>query len=224
MMAKPGVMFYFEVRPCLKRLSLEEKGQLFEAILDYGEYGLEPSLDGMAGLAWDFLRPKLDRDAMRYDKQLEQKQYAVYVREAKKKGEEPLSFDNWKLSHNIGEEQLISPDIGRYPNHKLQTTNHKLQTTNHKPQTDIKADKPPKSVRHKYGEHQNVLLTDEEYEKLKSEIPEYKDMIERLSGYIASSGKSYKSHLATMRNWYRKEKHQNGKTEPKPLWTVGTTV
>lgn len=215
-MGKPGVMFYFEVRPCLKRLNLEEKGLLFEAILDYGEFGEEPSLDGMAGLAWDFLRPKLDRDAMRYDKQLEQKQYAVYVREAKKKGEESLSFDDWKSSRDIGEEQLISPDIGRYPNTKLQTTNPK-------PQTDIKADKPPKPVRHKYGEYQNVLLTDEEYEKLKSEIPEYKDMIERLSSYIASSGKKYKNHLATMRNWYRKE-NPNGKTEPKPLWTVGTTV
>lgn len=87
-----------------------------------------------------------------------------------------------------------------------------------------KADKPPKSARHKYGEYQNVMLTDDEYEKLKSEIPEYQDMIERLSSYIASSGKKYKNHLATMRNWYRKEQQQNGKTESKPLWTVGTTV
>lgn len=84
-MPKPGVMFYFEVRPCLRRLNLEEKGQLFEAILDYGEYGIEPSLEGMAGLAWDFLQPKLDRDATRYDRQIEQRQYAVYVRESKKK-------------------------------------------------------------------------------------------------------------------------------------------
>ena len=30
-MGKPGVMFYFDIRPCLKRLSTEEKGLLFEA-------------------------------------------------------------------------------------------------------------------------------------------------------------------------------------------------
>lgn len=123
MMPKPGVMFYFEVRPCLKRLNLEEKGQLFEAILDYGEFGIEPSLEGMAGLAWDFLQPKLDRDATRYERQIEQKQYAVYVRESKKKNVEPLSFDDWKTSHGIGEEQPISPDIEQYPNSILQTTN-----------------------------------------------------------------------------------------------------
>ena len=50
-MAKPGVMFYFEIRPCIKRLTLEEKGQLFEAILDYGEFGAIPKVDGAVGVA-----------------------------------------------------------------------------------------------------------------------------------------------------------------------------
>ena len=63
-------------------------------------------------------------------------------------------------------------------------------------------------VRHKYGEYQNVLLTDEDFEKLKAEFPDWKDRIERLSSYIAQSGKSYKNHLATMRNWARKDKER----------------
>lgn len=198
MMPKPGVMFYFEVRPCLKRLNLEEKGQLFEAILDYGEFGIEPSLDGMVGLAWDFLQPKLDRDASRYDRQIEQKQYAVYVRETKKKNIEPVGFEDWKVSHGIEDEQPISTDIGQNPNNKPQTTNHK-------PQTDNKADKPPKPTRHKYGEYQNVLLTDEEYQKLQTEIPNCIELIEQLSEYVASTGKAYKSHYATLRKWHRNE-------------------
>ena len=61
-MAKPGVMFYFDVRPCIKRLDAAEKGRLFEAILDYGEFGVVPELDGALGVAWDFIQPKLDRD------------------------------------------------------------------------------------------------------------------------------------------------------------------
>ena len=63
-----------------------------------------------------------------------------------------------------------------------------------------------KEERHRYGEYNNVLLTDDELEKLKAEYPDYKDWIERLSSYIASSGKSYKSHYATIRNWARSEK------------------
>lgn len=64
-----------------------------------------------------------------------------------------------------------------------------------------------KENRHKYGEYKNVLLSDEEIEKLKAEFPnDYENRIERLSEYIASTGKKYKNHLATIRAWARKEK------------------
>ena len=69
-----------------------------------------------------------------------------------------------------------------------------------------KEDKPPKLTRHKYGMYENVLLTDTDYEKLVAEFPhDYTDRIERLSEYIASTGKRYKSHLATIRAWARKD-------------------
>ena len=65
---------------------------------------------------------------------------------------------------------------------------------------------PPKATRHKYGLYENVLLTDEDYEKLVAEFPhDYTDRIERLSEYIASTGKKYKNHLATIRNWARND-------------------
>lgn len=63
-----------------------------------------------------------------------------------------------------------------------------------------------KPVRHKYGEYKNVLLSDDELEKLKDEFPDWSRRIENLSEYMASSGKSYKNHLATIRTWARKEK------------------
>ena len=65
---------------------------------------------------------------------------------------------------------------------------------------------PPKPTRHKHGSYNNVLLTDEEYSTLQEEFPrDYMERIERLSEYIASSGKKYKSHLATIRTWARKD-------------------
>ena len=70
-----------------------------------------------------------------------------------------------------------------------------------------KKDISSKPARHKYGQYSNVLLTDEELDKLKTEFPEdWEKRIERLSEYIASSGKRYKSHLATIRSWARKDK------------------
>lgn len=72
------------------------------------------------------------------------------------------------------------------------------------------------SPRHKYGEYQNVLLSDEDMEKLKAEFPnDHISWIERLSEYMASSGKSYKNHLATIRNWAKREKEIQKSLKPK---------
>lgn len=54
-----------------------------------------------------------------------------------------------------------------------------------------------------YGEFKNVKLSDSEYHKLEQAnlIP----YIEKLSSYIASKGKRYKSHYATILTWARKD-------------------
>jgi phosphopantetheine adenylyltransferase len=54
--------------------------------------------------------------------------------------------------------------------------------------------------------YNNVLLSDSDLEKLKTEFKDYEERIERLSEYIASTGKSYKNHLATIRSWAKKDK------------------
>lgn len=73
--------------------------------------------------------------------------------------------------------------------------------------------KPPKlkTVKHKHGEYRNVLLTDEELDKLKAEFLDWEERIERLSSYVESTGKRYKSHYATIRNWARKDEAKGGK-------------
>ena len=74
---------------------------------------------------------------------------------------------------------------------------------------DIEEVKPPKPTRHKYGYYEQVLLTDEDYQKLKEEFPhDYSERIARLDEYIASTGKKYKNHLATIRSWARKDTAQ----------------
>ncbi|EJY52512.1 helix-turn-helix domain-containing protein [Enterococcus faecium] len=88
-----------------------------------------------------------------------------------------------------------------------------------------------KPIRHKYGEYKNVLLSDEQMEKLKTEFPnDYQERIERLSEYCESSGKTYKNYLATIRSWARKEKSEpknasgaykrTGRREKLPEWAI----
>lgn len=78
---RPGVVIYFDLRPGFKRLSFEEKGHLLDALLDYGELGIEPEFDdALLSLAWDFIRPRLDADEERYRKRCEKAQDAANVR------------------------------------------------------------------------------------------------------------------------------------------------
>ena len=75
----------------------------------------------------------------------------------------------------------------------------------------IKEVKNEKNIeRHRHGTYQNVLLSDEDLQKLQAEFPgDWQRRIERLSEYMASTGKSYKDHLATIRAWARKDAERN---------------
>lgn len=64
----------------------------------------------------------------------------------------------------------------------------------------------PKPSKHKYGEHKNVLLTDDEYEKLQERFPnDYEDKIETLSEGLALKGYKYKSHYLAILKWARND-------------------
>ena len=53
-----------------------------------------------------------------------------------------------------------------------------------------------------HGRYENVLLSDTELSELQAELPDkWEFYIDRLSGYIASTGKKYQNHAATIRRW-----------------------
>ena len=52
------------------------------------------------------------------------------------------------------------------------------------------------------GRYQNIFLTDQEQAELQTEFPGlWREYVERLSEYMASTGKTYRSHAATIRRW-----------------------
>lgn len=57
-----------------------------------------------------------------------------------------------------------------------------------------------------FSEFENVKLTDEELEKLKSRLGnDAFTLIDELGSYIASTGKRYSSHYATILNWAKRK-------------------
>ena len=62
-----------------------------------------------------------------------------------------------------------------------------------------------KTTKKKFGQFQNVLLSDDEFGKWSTHANS-NELIEELSCFLASSGKRYKSHYATLLNWERRRK------------------
>ncbi|MDD3336338.1 MAG: phage replisome organizer N-terminal domain-containing protein [Eubacteriales bacterium] len=61
-----------------------------------------------------------------------------------------------------------------------------------------------------WGRYANVLLTEAELVSLQSELHDQcQHYIERLSEYMASTGKHYKNHLATIRRWATADAKKN---------------
>ena len=70
------------------------------------------------------------------------------------------------------------------------------------PEIEIKREIEKGHPAHAYGRYQNVFLTDGELADLQASFPTvWGQYIEKLSEYMASTGKRYQSHAATIRRW-----------------------
>ncbi|HAR1414009.1 TPA: helix-turn-helix domain-containing protein [Enterococcus faecium] len=150
-----------------------------------------------------------------------------------------FGYLNREIIYKEGTNQIINRylRINQYPiDEKVKDNNTSINNTFNNTKEYIRELPPSKKskakpIRHKYGEYKNVLLSDDQMEKLKTEFPnDYQERIERLSEYCESSGKTYKNYLATIRSWARKEKSETknapsiykrtGRREKLPEWAI----
>ena len=89
-----------------------------------------------------------------------------------------------------------------------------------KKEIDIEIEKerelePGQAPARSYGRYNNVFLSDTELDELKAELPDkWEYYLDRLSCHIASTGKQYHSHAATIYKWAQ-EDAAKGKAAPK---------
>ena len=133
------------------------------------------------------------------------------------------------LWYTVKNGECISPARPMEKPVKANRSDTEVQSTIYRNKPDINTDinsicadapdiPPLKVIKHKYGQYENVVLSDPELEKLQHEFPsDWEDRIERLSEYMASHGKRYKDHLATIRSWARKDRSES-KPNPADGW------
>ena len=68
----------------------------------------------------------------------------------------------------------------------------------------------PASPRSAFGPYENIFLSDNELAALQNELPtSWQHNIDRLSEYMASSGRQYQNHAATIRRWAASDQKKN---------------
>lgn len=115
---KPGVMIYFETARAVKRCSYEEKGRLFEAILEYAEFGVVPDLPPPLDMAWAFIVDKLDRDNERYAEVQEKNQLKGWTSDFKR---------NYAPEHGLNPEDKV--ELAKYIEQKRKDSCGQTQLT-----------------------------------------------------------------------------------------------
>ena len=71
-----------------------------------------------------------------------------------------------------------------------------------------------------HGRYENVFLSDTELSELQEELPgKWEFYIDRLSGYIASTGKKYQNHAATIRRWAADDAEKHAPKQGIPDYT-----
>ena len=111
MKKKPGVMIYFTMRPLLKRLSNENKGLLFDAILEYADTGNVPQLPDALYVVWPLIQANLLYDEIRYRNVVVKRKYAAYVRWARTQDQPVIDFPAWAKEKGYTIDDLDEEDI-----------------------------------------------------------------------------------------------------------------
>lgn len=192
---KDSFVLYTSQYVAIKELEDEQLGRLFRALFEK-QLGNEVVLTNDIKIAFNFINNQMVVDNQKYKKKCET------LKNNAKKGGAPKGNQNAKKQKQPNREKN---NLNDNDNDNEIIINDNLKEKNKKEKIS-------------FGEFKNVLLSEEELEKLKQRFPDYELRIEKLSNYIASKGDGYKSHYATILNWARNEKKESDVAEIKPEW------
>ena len=118
-----------------------------------------------------------------------------------------LSWDKYQQDEQQTEQQVNNnrttseQQVNTNKNEK-NIKNEKNKKKNNIPASEDKSSSAfANASKHKYGEYKNVLLKDEELQKLKEEYQNWEELIKYLDEYIEMKGYKAKSHYLCIKKW-----------------------
>lgn len=180
---KNSFVLFYDIYDVVTALKAEQKGLLFQAILDYQiTRKHEPTGDLVVDVAFIPIKQSLDRNNEKWERE------KLARSEAGKKGMESR--------YNKAQQKITKPNKNNQSITKAEPKDNQTETK-------------PEPVKEHYGENGHVLLTIEEYDHLCNKYgqAETEEAIKVLNNYIdglePAKKKAYlkKNHCRCMQNW-----------------------
>ena len=234
-MARPGVMLYFDMLEPLRALSDGEKGRILIAILEYAKDGTDPALEGMASLAWGFIKPRIDRDVDSYENAKAQRRYATFCKKRSNLNLPKIPFEQWmELSEEEKAQMVISrkrnkrTDASRYP-YTDTTTDTDTDTdtdTNTNTNTNTNTTANTAAAANTGADAQAAAAAERKLKRLHGELGQgvvnlseyhirrlldlmgiemFDHYVKKLSDFILREGASVKNHYQTILKWWTED-------------------
>ena len=193
---KESAVVYRNFMQAVKKLPPEKQGEAYEAYLMYAYDGQEYEGDDCTiTVLLECFRAQLDSDREKYQAQVDRARTA-----AAKRGKSETTSDN-----------IVTTS------YDIVTTSHEVDGVNVNVNVnDIEKKNTPKGVqkekvqKHRFGEREKVLLTDEEYARLIADYGESQAnaAVDYLDEYIERKGYKAKSHYLAIRKWVFDAMHE----------------
>lgn len=185
-MAREYFCAYHSYLESMRNLSDAECGRLFRALLQYSAGDNSINLQGRESIAFDFMAVQIDRDKQSY-------------------------LEKCEKNRENGSKRTVANGSGR----KRSVSNGSQEEVKGEGKEKGKEEKKKLKEKKAYGSFQNVLLSDDEVEKLKDKFWDWESRIEDMSLGIESKGYKYSSHYAAILKWAEKEKKEQKKKAEK---------
>lgn len=190
----------------------EAIGKGLKAAMEYFTTGEVQELDPMASVVFAMLKPSIDESIEDFEDITRKRKESAMKRWNKENTQECKAMQN---DAKDTQECKSNQEHSKCAEAEAEAEVREAEEEDNFDSCESPTAPPKKPIKHKYGEYGNVLLTDEELDKLKTDYPDdWQDWIERLSSYMASTGKPYKSHYATIRNWAKKDAERGVQKKP----------
>lgn len=224
-MAREYFLTYHDNLSALKLLSDSERGRLYLTLLEYSAKDENPKyenpvLNGNEKFLFEIIKTQIDREKDKYKKQCE------------------ANKENGKFGILGGRPRK---NTERKPSRVLKTPKEDKEKEEYEDKyeeeekyKDKYKNKKKESIataiqKKKLGEFENVLLTEQEFEKLNSDYgAELPGIIEHLSAYIEMKGYKAKSHYLAIKKWvalaYQEQKLRESSFENRKNQNYGGTA